>query len=312
MNPEFRFKFRRIYLLYVVVLFGCILVYSFANWALTMRIPNDFKESMADTVLPYAVGALATLIFLFRRIRLLHVVDYRGRDTFWGILMMAALSIGVSVSVAQKYLRDASCKFERLNSIIEISTENGKKFLSIKEFYVDKAHPVTQMHVSYASKGNTEIRFDYYVLFPVYKSKADTGKTYAWMGLHYDDVRQNPHNENAEHLLENEFIAQSAQQYAKDKFWPFDYFIVPGNTPEQYRSILAAHNEVTDLPILTVPQNSYREVLFEERFWLLVVLGITLATTFIFVFISDLRHDVLLKLNKTIKAQQREKNAAKT
>jgi hypothetical protein len=166
---NFQPKFKLIFLPFLIITLCTIVIYTFFNWLLVVRLDTvKMDDDTINFVIPLVIPWVPLAIWMRPRIKLLDLNIHGRRDPVLGILILCWAAIAVPVAIAQPYMITATGKLTRLNNIREINNLPPTKYYTAKEFYINKhlAHVRPVFKVS--GKNNDEFNMNLYVAVPVF------------------------------------------------------------------------------------------------------------------------------------------------
>lgn len=183
-----RKKIRLIYLPFLIMTCGFVIIYTFLNWVLTVKTSIlSLNEDITNFFIPAAFSFIAVLIWLRPRIKLLKFNTEGRRDPVSLYIFIAVIAITIPTIIAQNYMETATGKLTALENISQIEKHEPSKYYTLKNFYIDKKHIGVYTAFDVSGKSNDEFNMYIYIVLPILQSEADTfGSTcMAWVGVRY-------------------------------------------------------------------------------------------------------------------------------
>lgn len=160
----FSLKVKLIFIPFLITVVSTVLVYTFLNWLLLIKLEVfNVDEMFIDVVGPLIVPGISILIWLLPRIKLLRLVQRRNRDPLMGYIVIAWAVIGLTIGTSQQYLVTATGKITKIDHISQINNLPKTKYYTLKYFYIDKKLArITPLH-KITEKGRS---YDMYLYIP--------------------------------------------------------------------------------------------------------------------------------------------------
>lgn len=166
---SFALKLRLIYIPFLLIAVGSILVYSLLNiWLTIDNTLIPLKEEVTDLWIPLFLPFVPVVIWLRPRIKLLNLSTRRSNNLPFLYVMVAAFAISVPTLILQRYLRTALGKLTPLASISQIRENKPTKYYSATQYYVDTALASFQNTAVVSGKGNTTLTYTIYIACPIF------------------------------------------------------------------------------------------------------------------------------------------------
>ncbi len=116
---------------FVLIFIGLMVGYTFINWFLFIKLGIPSKDIVINFAIPLILAALAILIFLYPKLKMLKV----KRDLY-GTVALAIISVPLIIS--QNYIEVSTGELTKLNTIKDIKRYAPTKYYTLKDFYIDK------------------------------------------------------------------------------------------------------------------------------------------------------------------------------
>ncbi len=163
---NFATRVRLIYVPFLLVSLGFILIYTFLNWIFVINLEIPLNEELVHFWLPCGLVWIPLLIWLRPRIKLLVLKDKKGNLPFLYHFAVGAAIIAPTI-IAQTYLTTASGKLTVLHNISEISNGPLTKYYELKHYNVDKRHIAVYRRSETSGRNNENLDFYIDVACPI-------------------------------------------------------------------------------------------------------------------------------------------------
>lgn len=223
-------KIKLIYLRFLLVAIGFIVLYSFLIWMVVYQFSLlALNEDLINFWLPFGLPVIPVYIWLRPRIKLLVLKDKKGNLPFL-YFFAASLAISAPTIVLQDYLLTATGKLTTVNNINEISQKSITKYYTVANHYIDKQHATVYRRTEVSGRNNEYLTFHLYVACPILNKAPgiDTANNtnfsmpVAWLGTEYTKGISN-HSSDSE--KEQAFKELGIEAYHKLKDENLDQFI---------------------------------------------------------------------------------------
>lgn len=136
---QFAAKLKLIYLPFIFIAAGIIIIYTFLNWLVLIKL-NLFKidDGIINFFIPFFLPWIPLLIWMRPRIKLLKLKVVGRRDPIMGLLFLNWLTIGIPLVIAQEYIITVTGKMTHLDYISQILHEPPTKYYTVKKIYFNK------------------------------------------------------------------------------------------------------------------------------------------------------------------------------
>lgn len=228
-------KIKIIFIPTVLTLVGLIMVYTFLNWILFIKLELfGLKEIFTNFAIPIILTGLAAWIPLRQKLKILDLEVTRGnwRD-FYSFILWVALT--VPLIIAQEYITTASGQLTELNSIDEIGKSEQTKFYTVKTFYVDKKRVGVHPAFEVSGKHNEHFNMRIYLAIPILEKETDTTKweCSAWLGIEYHEKISNRLESSQKEKRYKLFAAQTQKDFERKDVSKFVYLNRIGNSDKK-------------------------------------------------------------------------------
>lgn len=165
------FKLRVIYLPFLFIAVGFIVLYTLVDWVCFIRTGStSVSEDLLHLWLPILLPWIPVLLWLRPRIKLLRLQSGSGNwPTVYLLIAVAAMS--VPTIIAQKYLTTATGELTALKTPRKVDRRNTTKYYTIENYFADKDHAALAYSVHESGKRNQYLNFQLYFAVPIYDKK---------------------------------------------------------------------------------------------------------------------------------------------
>ncbi|HTB31245.1 MAG TPA: hypothetical protein VK808_04415 [Bacteroidia bacterium] len=272
-------KIRFIYIPFLKIGGGFIIIYTFLDWFLFIKLQVfSANETLYDVVLPFALPWIPHLIWLWPRIKLLHIEKRNGRNPAHLFLFFAWGALIFPTIKAQDFMVAATGKLTKLDNINSIDKGDATKYYALQKCFVDTKDIGVFRHVftnngSHGHK-NTVIRMS--IVIPIYAEIYDTihATCNAWIGVMYNEPLG---TELFGQELQNEcasFFAKSLNDFYTSDLYSFSYLDRVGNNykRDEFREAILRSKKIslTDENIFTAVNTPFEARNADNLKWLLI------------------------------------------
>lgn len=182
-------KIQSLFRPFVAVLTGFVVLYSFIDWLIFIKLHLfQPREEMVFLLFPFVLSWIPVVIWLRSSLKLIDYSNTRRASPF-GYILLATICITLSTFTAQKYLSTAAGELTADINISGISKYHWSKFYMVKDYYVDKERGGHYYVRSVTGKQSRSYNIDLYFAFPICSAR----DTFANSGL----TAGNRYNEEA-------------------------------------------------------------------------------------------------------------------
>lgn len=229
---DFLEKFKLIYLPFLAITIGFILIYTFLHWLLFIKLELfSIKEMFLNLWLPGGLPCILLYFLLRPRIKLLKFKDDNKSFLFQ---FLAVIIIAIPTIIAQEYLITATGKLTPIKTISEIQKHQKTKYYTLQKFYIDKKNIGVLNTSDLSGKNNEYFNMLIYVAMPILEKVKDTSKSECkyWLGKRYSSQISNRLSNSEKQVRFKEFAATIEQEFKHTDFNQFSYLELVGNTDE--------------------------------------------------------------------------------
>lgn len=305
---QFKEKLLRIYLPYLAIITGFILLYTFLNWTLFVKSNLiSLNQTVINFWLPLTLPAIPAWIWLWPRIKLL---EYRREDGAFVYLLLAVISIAAPTIIAQEYLEKASGTLTPLTSISQFEPGAATKYYSLKKCYADKMHAGIHPTATVSGKQNETLKFQIFVTLPLYEKATDTasGKCKYWLGTEYSKSISNRGSDEDKDERYKAFALETQKVFDTTDFTKFVYLERLSNTDnlEEFKTAVKKDPFVaSDKPVIFVAYHEPFEKRTGETFeWIFISFGFAVVVVLILILIPDFDDKKLHRFREGIKDKE--------
>jgi len=296
---EFFDKLRQIYIPFVLISIGFILIYTFLHWLLFIKAGIPLKEEIIKIWLPFGLPWIPILIWFRPNLKLLH---FKNNNTSFGYLFLAWFTIAVPTIISQEYLVTTIGKLTQLDNIAQIFQHEKTKYYSLKKYYIDKQHIFVQNTALVTGRYNENFNMHIYVVMPILENNTDIFKSdnKYWLGKKYSKQISNRLSNQEKNYEYKVFSEESKKEFDKTDFGNFTYLELIGNTEDRdefYNALKKLGKNSTVNKIVFEANTEPFEARNGKKFnWIFASLGIGLLTFFIFLLFPKFQKSKLKKL----------------
>ena len=168
-----KIKFRLIFLPFLWIDIGCIVIYTFLNWLLFIYWQTGpVKEEIRNLWIPFCLPWIPLVIWLRPRLRILKFNE-KAKSPVFGTILLAGIAILAPLLIAQAYLETATGKLTHVNKMEEIGDRASTKYYTVDNFFIDTTFTGSWFTRTVTGKYNNSLDLDLYIVCPVY---SDSGQ----------------------------------------------------------------------------------------------------------------------------------------
>jgi hypothetical protein len=167
--PQFKAKFKLIFLPFVYITFCTLFVYTFLHWLLIIKLNAfDISEKFINFFIPAVLAFIPLIIWLRPRIKLLKLNFIGRRDPVGLMIILTGISVAVPTIIAQSYIETATGKLTTLDSISQINNFSATKYYTVKHIYSSKSMAHMKVVFSVRGKNKSDFNMSAYTAVPVF------------------------------------------------------------------------------------------------------------------------------------------------
>jgi len=290
-------KIRIIYVPFLLISAGFVVVYSFLNWILIISGVLSINEELVNFWLPLVLPWLPVVIWLRPRIR---VFKFSKSTSLFGFELVAVLVTAIPTMIAQSYLETATGKLTELDLVSEIHSPNTKYYL-IREFFADKRQAKLETSVRHGARSSSPLTISAFFASPIRDSANDPihSKCDVWIGIKYTTEIS---NRLARAAMEDEyqkFVRTSISRFNNENLQSFSYLETVGNNDDRRSLENAIHrSDIYDpsrrIIILTGQYESFEARNGKKLTWTFGTFGVG-AVVWFFILLFPKIDDVELR-----------------
>lgn len=221
---------------FVLIFIGLMVGYTFINWFLFIKLGIPAKDIIINFAIPLVLAALAVLLFIFPKLKILKV----KRDFYCFVVL---LILAVPLIIYQNYIEIASGGLTELNTIKDIKRSALTKYYTLKDFYIDKDRVGFIPEFSVNGRQNEYFDMSVYFTLAILESEKDpTAAPVAWLGVKYHERVSNDLNPEEKETLYRMFVKKSLSIVRETNHSEFVYLERLTNSDDKERYIAAAKN----------------------------------------------------------------------
>lgn len=165
------FKLRVLFLPFLYIAVGLLIVYTFFNWWLFISTGStSVREDVLNLWLPIALAGVAVLVWLRSRIKLLKLKTGKG-DLPTLYVFVAVAAIAVPTIIAQSYITTATGKLTDLETVRKANRWQTTKYYTVHNYFVDKGHASVHIKADVSGKRNENLNFRLSFASPLYDAR---------------------------------------------------------------------------------------------------------------------------------------------
>jgi rhomboid protease GluP len=283
---NFLSKIKLIYLRFLLVAIGFILLYSFLIWIVVYQFSLlALNENLINFWLPFCLPVIPVYIWLRPRIKLLVLKDKKGNLPFL-YFFAACLAISAPTIVLQGYLLTATGKLTTVNYITEISQKPITKYYTVANHYIDKQHATIHRRTEVSGRNNEYLTFHLYVACPILNkapqidisNNNNVNMPVAWLGTEYTKGISNHSSDTEKEQAFKELGIEAYNKLKEENLDRFIYLDHIGNNDRRkgyYAAIKSIPQYNSAEPLILEAQNEPFETRNGDKFgWIFKSFGI--------------------------------------
>ena len=294
-------KLQIIYKPFLLIALSFILIYTFLNWLLFIKIGIPLKEDIVEFWLPFGLPFIPILIWLRPRIKLL---KFKNEDASFVYQLLACIAIAIPTIIAQEYLKTATGELTKLKVISELSKTETTKYYTLQNFNIDKQHIAIQNTVSTSGRNNERFNMLIYVVMPILENTSDTinNPPQYWLGKIYSEQISNSLSDEKKKEKYKQLAERSQKEFEATDFHKFTYLETIGNTEDhnEYNKALekAGQNLSKDNIIFEAKTTPFEERNGKKLPWIFGSFGIGSLIYFILLLFPKFHKNKLENFKK--------------
>lgn len=301
-------KLRLIYLPFLFIACGFIIVYSFLHWLFIIQtdwIP--VKEDIVKFWLPFALPWIPVLIWLTPRIKLLR---FKNDNALFFYQFIATLAIAFPAINVQEYLVAVTGKLTPLDNISQYPKKSPTRYYTLKQCYIDKNNAGILHTSSVSGKSNETLQFLIYIALPVLKQASDTiaGECSYYIGEKYSASVSNSLSDKEKEAQFELFSKQTMDAFNTTQFQHFVYLEKTDRSDdldEFHRAVKKSNFVKYENPVVFT---SHKDV-FENRYegkagWIFKAFGIGALLWLLLLLFPPLHDKGVAKFKKGIRSKE--------
>jgi rhomboid protease GluP len=274
-------KLRHIYLRYILISIGFIVLYSSIRWYLDYELGVlHLKEDLLNFWIPFALPLVPIAIWLRRGIMCLNI---RGKNDngFFAFQFIAAITIFLPTLITQEYIEASSSKLIKVQSVSEIKKAKNTDCYVIRDFNIIKDYSGAYQASRTSGRNNEDLRFTNYFVVPLVNSSNQV-HSYShkyWYGIRFTEEMSNYASNDRKTEQWKSFYQKCIRDYKRYDFENFVYLqgVSYSDDRDGYiEAIKARQNNVNteDLIILEPIDKPFEEKLGNKFGWIFGSFGI--------------------------------------
>lgn len=169
----FLLKVRLIFIPYLLISIGTVLLYCFLSWLIFVRLElfPHLNDNLIVIALPAAITLIPVLALIRPKVLLLALkVGYR-KDPYVGILLLCWATVGMSTGVAQCYMFAVTGKLTKLDRSSDIRQHPLSKYYTVNQFYPSKSLVHVYVRTWRDGGRHPEFNVGIYAMVPVFDNQ---------------------------------------------------------------------------------------------------------------------------------------------
>jgi len=229
---DFFKKIRLIFLPFLAIAIGFILIYTFLHWLLFIKYELfSVKEMFLNFWLPFGLPCIP-LYFLLRP--KLKTLKFKDDNKSSGFFFLAVCVIALPSIIAQEYLNTATGKLTNLETVSQFRKSEKTKYYTLRKFYFDKKNIGISKTSEVSGKNNEHFNMLIYIAIPILETAKDTSKYECkyWLGKRYSEQISNHLSFAEKKAAYNDFGKRIESEFATTNFNDFTYLELIGNSDD--------------------------------------------------------------------------------
>lgn len=228
-------KIRIIYWPFLLLTISFIVLYTFLNWLLFIKIDAfSIKEDIRNFWVPFGLPWIPVLIWLRPRIKLLKLTGGRGNLPFF-YQFIATFAMSIPTIVTQGYMEKATGTLTKLETINELNKREQTKYYTVNYYYIDKTNIGVHSSFDISGKHNQDFNMHLFVVLPILvgsEAYKPNSRCLAWIGIEYSDQISNRLEAKEKDKKFQAFAFECQKDFDKKNINQFVYLDRVGNTDE--------------------------------------------------------------------------------
>lgn len=277
--PNWKIRFRFVYLPYIVITAGVTILYTFLHWLLKIKLQwlQYVDEDILEMWLPFALSGLCYIIWLRRRFRIFTFKIAHG-DAVFRYLFVLSLSTGLLTALLQTYVVREASRLIHLKESSDIISQDKAKYYRIENYFAYENEARMFFSANTGGRYGQKLFYHCYIAVPLYDNAThslshDTASVRirpenfwenypdsllidhnppAWFGIHYTQELSNNLLRTDKELKWKEFYRHSLDSFRNQRYESVEYFDRLGNSNE-YRQYAEAIRTTKNFERLAKP-----------------------------------------------------------
>lgn len=274
-------KLRFIYLRYIIISIGFIILYSSVRWFLNYKLGvNLLKDDLLNFWFPFLLPMIPIIIWLRRRIWCLNIQERRDNG-FFLYQIIAALTIFVPTYLAQEYLEASRTKLINVKSISEITNAKNIDCYIIEHFDIIREYAGAYKSCRTSGRHNEHLFFKNFFVVPMVdeSNQLDINSHKYWYGIKFTKEMSNYAGDSKKNERGEAFYQACIENFEQNDFKNFVFLKGLNYSDDRdgyIEAIKARQNNVnTDGLIILEPIKEPFNVKLKSKFdWILASFGI--------------------------------------
>jgi rhomboid protease GluP len=232
-------KFRILYVPYLILSGGFILVYTGLRWWLDIELDIlGLKREALNFWLPAIVAFTLSYLVFKNRLKILKLETKRNDYYFFYQLILVA-SLVIPTIIAQNYVEANAFKLVLLSNAEELDDHSKEKYIAISDFNIDKQQFCYYITSRSSGKNNQTLTYYIYTAVP-FKNAANY-----WYGETYTKSISNYYSQTRKDSIFNRFLTETNEKIAQKSYKKVIYFkrVKPSDDYDGYEEAIAKKNQ---------------------------------------------------------------------
>ncbi len=213
-------KFYTVLLPIVLMIVSTIIVYSFLNWLLIIKLHLlSTDPSYTTTFIPLFISFVISITFIKSKLSILDFNNNSKLTSFYSIIIMLIMT--VPLITAQEYIISRTRVIRQLQSIRDINKFPEDSFFHIDSLYFNKLNAKTYTTNTIGDGRGKSFQITIYYTIPI--SHAPNTAPVAWLGLTYTKKIKGILNEDEQAWATKTFYNDSRWNFTNTRLTEFNY-----------------------------------------------------------------------------------------
>jgi len=218
-------KLRHIYLRYILISIGFIILYSSIRWYLDFELGViHLKEDLLNFWIPFALPLIPITIWLRRGIRCLNIKG-KNDNGYFAFQFVAAMTIFVPTLITQEYIEASNSKLLTIQSVSEIKKAKSTDCYILKDLNIIKQYAGAHQASRTSGRNNEDLRFTNYFVVPLVDNSThlDESSHKYWYGFKFTEEMSNYANDEKKNARWKSFYQECIRDYENYNYTNYKY-----------------------------------------------------------------------------------------